>query len=176
MLWAWPVVEWLRQESLNPRLMDSQLAASASPLTPPSALQNNSNSHNNNKKNVVWRSRRRTTGLLHQLYSHAVLFCGGLIPRASVSLPVLLSRLRWESFQQPSSVGAASVCRPCRGWRCVCAVEIDPGGTGLGEAECFTAPASLRRTVAKVWPLCGFGGRVPAGASGWQKFVNKAGS
>lgn len=37
---------------------------------------------------------------------------------------------------------------------------------------------SLRQSAAKVWPLCGFGGRVPAGASGWQEkwAVNKAGS
>lgn len=74
LLWAWPVVERLQQESLSPKLMDAQLAASAPLLTPPSAFQNNSNSSNNNKKNVAWRSRKRTSGLLRELYSHAV-FC-----------------------------------------------------------------------------------------------------
>lgn len=90
-----------------------------------------------------------------------------------------LSRLRWESFRQPSSVGAGGgVCRPCRGWRCVCAAEIGSGETGSGEVECFTAAASLHQSAAKVWPLCGFGGHVPVGASGWQEkwAVNKAGS
>ncbi|XP_027502680.1 uncharacterized protein LOC113948878 isoform X1 [Corapipo altera] len=54
--------------------MDTQLVVSASLLTPPSAFQNNSNSNNNNKKkDVVWRSRKRTSGLLNRLYSHDVL-------------------------------------------------------------------------------------------------------
>lgn len=73
----------------------------------------------------------------------------------------------WERF--PASVAFSSAVgefsatifcgcwrRPCRGWRCVCAAEIDSGGTGLGEAEHFRAPASLHQSVAKVWPLCGF--------------------
>lgn len=77
LLWAWPVVERLQQESLNPKLMDTQLAASASLLTPPSAFQNNSNSSNNNLKNVAQRSRKRISGLLHQLYSRAVLCSAG---------------------------------------------------------------------------------------------------
>lgn len=52
-----------------------------------------------------------------------------------------------------------------------------PEGQAWERAECSTAPASLRQSAAKVWPLCGFGGRVPAGASGWQEkwAVNKAG-
>lgn len=77
MLWAWPVVERLQQESLNPKLMETQLAASASLLTPPSAFRNNSNSSNNNKKNVARRSRKRTGGLLLQLYSDAVFDSAG---------------------------------------------------------------------------------------------------
>lgn len=73
LLWAWPVVERLQQESLNPKLMDTQLAASASLLAPPSAFQNNSSSSNNNKKMLRGEAEKELVGFyinfIHMLCS-----------------------------------------------------------------------------------------------------------
>lgn len=179
MLWAWPVVERLQQESPNPRLMDAQLAASASLLTPPSAFQNNSNSsNNNNKKNVAWRSRKRTSGLLHQLYSHAV-FCSagarslvGAFPCQRCFLVcggrVFGNHLLWV-LASAGPAGAGGVC--------VLRRSIPEGRARERLSVPQLLHPSLRRSAAKVWPLCGFGGRGPVGASGWQekRAVNKAG-
>lgn len=179
MLWAWPVVERLQQESLNPKLMDTQLAASASLLAPPSAFQNNSSSSNNNKKMLRGEAEKELVGFYINFIHMLCSVLRGLDPS-------------WERFPASvaflSAVGEFSATifcgcwwrrrRPCRGWRCVCAAEIGSRETGLGEVECFTAPASLYQSAAKVWPLCGFGGHVPVGASSWQEkwAVNKAGS
>lgn len=68
----------------------------------------------------------------------------------------------------------------CRSWRCVCAGAV--GAVQEGRAgkrpSVSRLPASLRQSAAELRPLCGFGGRVPAGASGWREKwdASKAGS
>lgn len=98
----------------------------------------------------------------------------------------------WERFPASvafsSAVGEFSATIFCGRWRrrapalpglevCVCCGDRSRGDR-LGTAQCLTAPASLHQSAAKVWPLCGFGGRVPVGAPGWREnwAVNKAGS
>lgn len=57
-------------------------------------------------------------------------------------MPALLSRLRLGEFSATIFCGCwRAPALP--GWRCVCAAEIDSGGTGSGEAERSTAPASI---------------------------------
>lgn len=113
-------------------------------------------------------------------FIHTLCSAGARLPRVSVSPGgVRFARLRWESSQQPSSRRCGWWCarRPCRG--------AGAGGVfALGRPVRFRAgkrpsvsrlPASLRQSAAELRPLCGFGGRVPAGASErWA--ANKAGS
>lgn len=123
---------------------------------------------------------------MHQLYSHAVLCWGSAASRQRFP-----SRCQTRSSAAGEfaatifpSVLAVAVRAPalprCRGRRCVCAGGIGAVREGRGgrRPSVSRLPASLHRSAAEVRPLCGFGGRVPAGASGRRErwAANKAGS
>lgn len=104
-----------------------------------------------------------TSGLLHQLYSHAVLL--GLDSLTSAFLPPVSDSL---IFSWALMVVRVPALPRCRGR--VCAGEIGVVQEWTGKRPSISQlPISLHQSVAEVQPLCGFWGHVLVGDVGHEQ-------